>query len=858
MSMYSSLGRKYSIQNFLTKITLALILLFCIQLPQVQAQLKSPDEFLGHQVGSAFSYHHELLGYAKHIADNSPRAVYKSYGESYEGRELGILVFASEKNQQRLEEIRLNNLKITGLENGEANLADAPAIVWLSYNVHGNEASCSEAAMLAMKALADENNAETTKWLENTVVIIDPALNPDGRERYVFNYNQLLGRFPNADPSAREHRSNWPSGRTNHYYFDLNRDWAWQTQVESQQRAVIYQEWMPHVHADYHEMGYNSPYYFAPAAEPFHMAITDWQKEFQTTIGKNHARHFEKEGWLYYTGQVFDLFYPSYGDTWPTFNGAIGMTYEQGGIGAGLQVVTMMGDTLTLNARTAHHLTTSLSTIEATSENATQVVNEFTNYFKKSVEGTLFEYKAYGIKATSNSDNLKRLLSYLDKQKISYSSPKSARKTDGYNFKNGKNEKVDIEITDIVIPVNQPKGVLVRVLFEPNAVLTDSLTYDITAWQSHYIYGLDGYAVKNTIDLVGKEAFVKQQEKWTKAPKLTTEPIYAYVSDWNSLEDAKFLSELLQHNIKVKYSDAPFTLKGQKFKAGALIVTKADNEKNVAFGNIYEKLAKKYDRFYLATDTGFSEEGADLGSNNVRYLAKKKVLLLADNDISQYNLGEIWHFFDQEIGYPATIAEASRLGRLNLSNYDVLVLGEGYYRDLLEGKLDRIKEWVRGGGTLIALGSANNFLAGKEGFDLMRKSMSEDNDKEKAKNMDYDTFAERERQAISNVINGAVYPVSLDNSHPLAYGLESQYFTLKLENDHFAPSEYLWNVGVIQNDQQRTGFSGAKGKKGIENSLSFGVQEMGAGKVVYLIDNVLYRAFWVNGKLLVANAVFFD
>lgn len=850
-------GKKRCV-NLMT-FTFALFLVSCLQLSTVFGQVQSPKDYLGHEIGDSFSYHHQLVGYAKHIAASSNRASFQEYGSSYEGREMGVLIFASEENQKRLKEIQANNLKITGLAEGEASLENAPAIVWLSYNVHGNEASCSEAAMLAMQALADEGNAETTKWLENTVVIIDPALNPDGRERYVFNYNQLLGRFPNADPSAREHRSNWPSGRTNHYYFDLNRDWAWQTQVESQQRVAIYQEWMPHVHADYHEMGYNSPYYFAPAAEPFHMAITDWQKEFQITIGKNHAKHFEKEGWLYYTGQVFDLFYPSYGDTWPTFNGAIGMTYEQGGIGAGLKVVTMLGDTLTLNARTAHHLTTSLSTIEATSLNASKVVGEFANYFKKSNTAETSEYKAYGIKADNNADNVKRLLSYLDKQKIIYSSPKSEKKLDGYNFKNGKIEKVQVERSDIIIPVNQPKGVLVRVLFEPDAELTDSLTYDITAWQSHYIYGLDGYALKNTVDLVDANKFENEVAKlFKKEPIKTAESVYAYISHWTSLEDARFLGELLQHNIKVKYADAPFTLKGQQFKEGSLIVTKADNEKLPDFGKTYEMLAAKYQRFYLASETGFTEQGADLGSNNVHYLSKKKVLILADSDISQYNLGEIWHFFDQEIGYPSTIAEASRLGRLNLANYDVLILAEGYYRDLLDGRLDRIKSWVRDGGTLIALGSANNYLAGKEGFDLARKDIVDDEENEKTKNMDYDTFAERERQAISNVINGAIYPVAIDNTHPLGYGFGNQYFTLKLENDHFQPSEYLWNVGVIKDEQQRAGFSGVKGKKGIKESLSFAVQDMGSGKVVYLIDNVLYRAFWVNGKLLVANAVFFD
>lgn len=833
---------------------LALLLSFSFAV-SLQAQLHSPDEYLGREVGSAFTHHHQLMGYAKHVASNSEQALYQSYGTSYGGREMGILVFASEKNMKRMEEIRLNNLRMTGLETGEPNLDDAPAIVWLSYNVHGNEASCSEASMLAMYALADKNNAQTAAWLENTVIIIDPVLNPDGRERYVFNYNETKGRFANADPAAREHNSDWPSGRTNHYYFDLNRDWAWQTQVESQQRVVMYQQWMPHVHADYHEMGYNSPYYFAPAAEPFHLAITPWQKEFQTTIGKNHVRHFEKEGWLYYSGQVFDLFYPSYGDTWPTFNGAIGMTYEQGGINAGLKVVTMAEDTLTLEARTAHHFTTSLSTIEATSNNQAKVVSQFKAYFDHARSAQGQSYKAYGIRKGNNVDKVNRLLDYLDKQQIRYGYASKSVRNEGYDFNSGKPGRIQVSTEDIVIPVNQPKGVLVRVLFEPEAVLTDSITYDITAWQAHYVYGLDGYALKSTVELSNQK-----DVRMSKAAAIQTDnKVYAYVSHWGSLADAAFLSDLIQSGLKVRYADAPFTLKGQSFKEGSLIVTRADHAKMKDFEAVYENIAKKHDRFYLASVTGFTEEGADLGSNNVHLISSKKVLVLADSDISQYNLGEVWHFFDQELAYPITIAEASRIGRINMSNYDVLILPEGFYGNLLDSRMDRIKNWVSDGGTLIALGRANAYLQGKDGFALKRKSANqEDNGSQKSVNMDYDTYAERERQAISEVINGAIYPVRTDATHPLAYGMDPTYFALKLSSTHYEPSERLWNVGVVQNEAPRTGYSGMEARKGVENSLSFGVQRMGSGKVVYLIDNVLYRAFWINGKLLMANAVFFD
>ena len=343
----------------------------------VSAQLQSPAEFLGYELGDRYTPHHRVMDYARHVAEQSDRAIIEVYGETYENRELVHLVVTSRPNHQNIEEIRINNLKLTGLMEGEPTEMQK-AIVWLSYNIHGNETSSSEAAMNTLYQLTDPGNSEAAGWLESTVVVIDPMVNPDGRNRYVNWFRGITGSEYDPKVESREHSDPWPGGRSNHYYFDLNRDWAWQTQQESQARAVIYKQWMPHVHVDFHEQGYNSPYYFAPAAEPFHEAITGWQRAFQTTIGENHIKYFDEEGWLYFTKQRFDLFYPSYGDTWPTFNGAIGMTYEQaGGSAGGAAVITQDADTLTLKDRLVHHTVTGISTVEVTAENANRVVNEF-------------------------------------------------------------------------------------------------------------------------------------------------------------------------------------------------------------------------------------------------------------------------------------------------------------------------------------------------------------------------------------------------------------------------------------------------------------------------------------------------
>ena len=326
--------------------------------------LKSPAGFLGYELGDHFTAHHLVVAYYEHVtkSESNVKAVY--YGKTYENRPLMAAIVSSEENMSILDDLRRDNLKRAGIMEGKPS-GKKVGIVWLSYNVHGNEANSTEAAMKTLYALADKNNKATQRWLENTIVILDPCINPDGRDRYANWYRMTGNRWPDADPMAREHMEPWPGGRTNHYYFDLNRDWAWQTQTESEARIKLYNQWLPHVHVDFHEQGMNSPYYFAPAAEPFHEYITDWQRELQTMIGKNHAKYFDKNNWLYFTKEVFDLLYPSYGDTYPTYNGAIGMTYEQAGGGrGGLAVETEDGDTLTLEDHLTHHHTTSLSTVE--------------------------------------------------------------------------------------------------------------------------------------------------------------------------------------------------------------------------------------------------------------------------------------------------------------------------------------------------------------------------------------------------------------------------------------------------------------------------------------------------------------
>ena len=382
--------------------------------------VKSPDSFLGYKLGSYYTEHYQVVNYFNSLASEaSDKVIVKKYGETNEHKSLIYAIISSPENIKNIEEIRKNSMRLSGELLDKPAVLNMPTIVWLSYNVHGNEASSTETALKVAYELAAGKNVNINNWLKNTVVIIDPCLNPDGRDRYVHWFNGLLGSKPQPKLMAREHDEPWPSGRFNHYYFDLNRDWAWQTQVETQQRIQIYNEWMPTIHCDFHEQYINNPYYFAPAAEPFHEAITPFQRSFQTEIGKNHAKYFDQNGWLYFTREIFDLFYPSYGDTYPTFNGSVGMTYEQAGhTQSGLSVVTNE-DTLTLYDRIAHHFTTSISTIEIAAQNAERINSSFKKYFEDQTANGSGIYKSYLING-SNKYKLNELINLLDKNKIKY------------------------------------------------------------------------------------------------------------------------------------------------------------------------------------------------------------------------------------------------------------------------------------------------------------------------------------------------------------------------------------------------------------------------------------------------------
>ena len=825
-----------------------LLLLSVISTGFVNAQsIVSPDEFLGYKLGSKFTAHHKLVSYFEAASKAVPSKIkLEQYGETNEGRPLMIGIISTAENMADIENIRKNNLRLTGMLNDQAGNLNAPTIVWLSYNVHGNEPSSAEVSMKVLYELLSGKNNQVNEWLKNTVVIIDPCLNPDGRERYVNWFTQMSGSMPNADPNAREHSEPCPGGRINHYNFDLNRDWAWQTQVESQTRLVKYQQWMPQIHCDFHEQYPSSPYYFAPAAEPVHEAVTQWQKDFQVTVGKNHAKYFDNNGWLYFTKQYFDLFYPSYGDTYPLFNGSIGMTYEQAGHSRGGSIIALdNADTLTLVDRIEHHFTTSISTIEIASSNSQKLLTGFKKYFDEAKAGSNNAYKNYII-SNKNENAIAPLKALLNKNGIKFNYANASGSARGYNYFTNKEEIFLLQANDLVINAAQPKGALLKVLFEQQPKLSDSATYDITAWALPYAYGLQTYAVKENVNISLSQ---KSQPLAAMANSA-----YGYVIAYNSFNDARLLAALLKNNIKMRFTETPFTFNNIAYKEGSLLILRKGNEDKILK---VLTLINEYGSTASSISSGFAQTGFDLGSDKVHFIKNPTVAMVTGEGVSSTAAGEIWHFFEQQLHKPITLVNAADLDNSSLKNYTVLIVPDGSYKFLAnKDAAADVKQWVRDGGKLIVLENAAKQMAGLD-WGLKIKKSPEDKTDTALGYIAIKKYADREKEFVTNNIPGAIYRMELDDTHPLAYGYPNYYYTLKLNETVFEYVRDGWNVGTIKKIQPVAGFVGSKVKENLKDAVLLGELPMGRGSVVFFADNPIFRSFWENGKLLLSNAVFF-
>ncbi len=818
----------------------------------ISQQVKSPDEFLGYKLGSTFTFHHQALEYVKHVADNSPNVNYLSYGKTYEGRELGVCYVSSPANLANLEQLRKNNLAKTGLTDDKFEGTQVP-IIWLSYNVHGNESVGMEAALLTLYTLADKKYEGAEEWLESCIIIIDPCSNPDGRDRYANQYRMLQPLTLNVDPNSWERSQGWPGSRSNHYFFDLNRDWTWQTQTETQLRIKLYNTFMPHVHADFHEMGSSSNFFFAPGADPWHEVITPWQREFHKLMGRGNADLFDDKSRLYYTKESFDLFCPSFGDTWPLFNGAMGFTYEQAGGGSsGVAMERSIGDSITLEHRIEGHFLASMATIKVSYENRVKLLEGFNKYFETARTNPPFEFKSVIIKGSNETSAVKALLELLDKNQIRYSyAGNTGKKYKGFEYLKDKDGEITIEKGDILVSAYQPQGHLVKVLFEPDSKASDSITYDLSAWALPYLFNLSSFALREKIDATdGKVVFEKPVNKTFE------EKPYAYLVNWKGFDEMRFLAELYKRDVRIRSAVKEFTSGTEKYNRGSLIIARGDNTHIPStFDSLVVDAANAAGVKLKTAATGLVEAGKDFGSGYSGSMKAPKIAMLGGEGTSAGSVGEMWYFFERELEYPVTIINASSAASADLSKYDVLILTSGSYSRYK----DPIMAFLQKGGKILALDAAASLFSAEKttalgkGTELRSAELKAKEKKERSDDPELlRKFEDERRHTLSSRSSGAFYRVKLDDTHPYTFGLGNEWFIMKRSSG----LPYLnggSNIGYITESAPVTGFAGYKYQENIKNTLVIGSERIGRGEVVYVTDNPYFRAFWKSGRMLIGN-----
>ena len=791
----------------------------------ISAQIKSPEEFLGYSIGTKFTYHHQIVAYSRYLASQSNGlAQWKVYGFTSEGREQSQMVIANLPVGITLEQVQSNHQKRIQGETVDPSL---PVIINLSFNVHGNEAAGSEAALNTLYALISNPNKSISY-----VILIDPCINPDGRDAYVTQYNRrnfISGGNP--DPNDQEHYEGITSGRYNHFSFDLNRDWVWQTQKETQQRLKFYRSWMPMMHADFHEQSYQHSYYFPPAAKPYLNFIAKSTKDLQESVGRSFSKLFDEKKWPYFTSEVYDLLYPGYGDTYPVLNGALGMTLEQGGIRGGLISAKSDGDTISLVDRVKHHSALALNLVEWSLANADALKASFYGVHDKSRTNPTNQFAYYFI-PESEWEKAKDFNQLLDKNNVKFTYTDVIKSTVAYDYSTMKQISIPVNLHGMLISAKQPSAPLIQALLDPTIALEDSLTYDITAWNLFQLNGLKAFGTNENVF-----GYAKVQHEDDLADADVSHLAYRF-----PIENYKASQELIKYAIAsgalVTFNDASNYLGIVNITANKL--TDKQREELIQFArNRYIHL-----RFFNSFK---SSDNFDLGSTHYKPVFIPKIAVVVDpvNDVNQQ--GELAYFLTQKYGFKSSFIPSTQLFRSNLFNYTHIIIPDGKHSPLSNTNSILLQDWVKKGGKLILFEGARKILEDK---DLVVK---EDTARHTS------TYAMRKRAELSNTTSGNLLQVEVEKTHPLAFRInESSMYILNQISDFVKlPKDFtpVLKTGAKPNIM---GFVGANKKSQLANSLLLGVKEVDKGKIIWFGFNPLFRAIPNQGQTIFENCFLYS
>ncbi len=830
------------------------LLAVCCSLPMVAA-VPTPEQFLGYPIGTQFTPHHRILAYYEELQRKAPELIsLEKIGETYEGRPLMIAVITSVKNRADLAAIRADHDSISHPERTSAQKASQiaaarPTMVWLAFGVHGDESSSAEASMLVVSRLLS-GDEESKRILENVVIVIDPLENPDGRERYLQFFRRASGMRSNPNPDAMEHQQPWPSGRFNHYFIDMNRDWAWGTQKETRARVAAYQQWNPQTFVDFHEMSYESNYFFPPDAHPINSNIAKETKTWLGRFGEANAKVFSEKGWPFFVGERFDLFYPGYGDSWPSLRGAIGMTYEVAGGGRGGTVVKRQDSTLlTLTDRAERHYSTAMATLATAASNRSALIQ----HTYDALAGQLASARStYFI--PDDSPSFLHAMALLTRQGIEVGILRQELKLRVDGARNS--ETRTFAPGTAVITTRQRLSGLAQTLLEKSPELSREFIdaqrkrvdadesdefYDITSWSVPVSHNLQVFSTTAAVSAPTTPWSAERAAEF-KAGRV------GYLVSVDEPHLYKFIGRLLTSEIRFSVAAVELKEKDRRFAPGSLVILK-NNNNAATLDETLGRIVRETGTRLTAVDAVWSG-GVALGSEDIRFVRTPRIGIVGGEGVNAPSFGMIWQTFDVETEIPHSVLPLDRLRSLDLTSYNVLILPDGSYADRLGKKgIEKLAIWVRAGGTLIAIKSAAEFLREKDVELSKLKTWTAPVKKEG----DAEDPVER---ANDFRLPGTAFRTTMDVRSALTFGISRSPDVLLEGSGALLPlARRSDNIVVVEKkDPLSSGFAWPESVDRVKGSVYLAAETAGAGTVITFADEPFYRLFWRGTLPLLLNA----
>ena len=797
--------------------------------------IPTPKSSIGHQVGDWHITHDKLVQYMYALASSSDRITIEDRGATFEGRPLLLLTITSANNHLNIETIRQQHLELTQKEPSTININEMPIVVQQGFSIHGNEPSGSNAALAVAYYLAAAQGPAIDTLLNNTVILFDPSYNPDGLQRFAYWANTNKSKNINPDPNDREYDEVWPGGRTNHYWFDMNRDWLPVQLPESRARIATFHKWMPNILTDHHEMGTNSSFFFQPGIPSRTHPLTPQQNQDLTgEIGTYHATAFDKIGSFYYSKESFDDFYYGKGSTFPDINGSIGILFEQASSRGHAQ--ESVNGILTFPFTIRNQFTAALSTLEAAVAMRQKILSYQQEFYQQAFKEAA---KADAIVFGDEKDPSKayHLAEILMRQNIQVHKIANDFTSKGKRY---------TKESSYAVPKNQRQHRLINAMFEKRTEFKDSLFYDVSAWTLPLAFNLD-YNQNIPTNKVG-EKITTLTKPGATAPKYSE---YGYLMQWHDYYTPKALNMLLKKGIRAKVGMSPFTSQDKKYDYGTILIPVQNQDlspKDIA--KAIEEIVAQTGVTIDPANSGQTQK-VNLGSNQFKALKLPKVAMLVGDGINPYDAGEIWHLFDQRYDMHITKLDTKNFRRVDISKYTDIIMPATRGNALNKDAAKKLKTWVQNGGTLIGYKSAGKWLEKNEFMKMTFKS-----NKTTATDI---SFEQRSNYNGAQYIGGAIFQTTLDRSHPIAFGHKNKNLpvfrntTLFIEadkNSYNNPIKYTASPLL-------SGYISLPNLELLKNTVPFKKAKLGRGNVLYFTDNTNFRAFWYGTNKLLMNAIFF-